>query len=817
MKFDSFEFQISLKHCILTEGGDSKYSTNLIMSHYASFCFFDTRTFREILSRCAKTSCLRNIEKIMNLSRILLRCRSDSSVAFINEIVDVMLEDMKDFEKSSTFRNILLLAAVTVAAQNSFKINNFAILLEKCFEYILFLIRQNVASNVTHQSLKIYETFINTVANITTQNLDMLWSSLNKSFITYTFIEIIGTSNMKKPVTVSADALKQVFVKMEECSNDRTDKILLTDHVLRSISRDPTRTDLKIRRYPEYRLVLHALCLADRNSNKPYLNWIIQVLIHIIKNDESSDIAVSRALHCIEILISENSLHSHTLSYIEEIIVLCIECFKSNNWIIRNADLQLAKALIDRFFGVSLSSYNRPKTIEDLFVLFPKLPTYFFKILSMDPLDERATMAFQFFLESQIKPNLWKHATAECLRYFRVLFSDVIRNYPDHFGRLAVKSLVALTNVDDIPNVILDVCGYLKSHFVSLRSNIISNLVFLVKELYEKYRKEHIDSKTIEVCINDLSNFLRKRNSSLFDFILTKIEEPFDVINKLKNCNINFYQNRIWLNNYTPLLVNSKHYLQYINLILRASLPVCQKVKVLSILVTKFEKGCLKGADMRVLLKILAENCVLEEDSYLLVCYYKIISMLISNMQTDVNIDGSLNVPKYFRRLYQAQVSVLYNYSSKSNIFDEFHAASTIQLYLNHIGMAEDIDSDIASCLTFFPQDIPNDLKFRLYKLLFYYSLRHSTCVEIYNFITYITRKQCHSILNALECFLSRSFVDKNLGEYADRFYCDIKRYARELCENNGRQADSFYEVESDIVVPMHFLAKLSGAKDVYC
>nr|CAH7712272.1 unnamed protein product [Callosobruchus chinensis] len=817
MKFDSSEFQIRLKHCILMERGDSKYSTSLILSHYPSVCFFDTETFREILSRFMKASCLKSIEKIMNLSRILLNNRSNCNIAFVNEIVDVMLKDMGDFEKNSTFSNILLLTVVTVAAQNSFKINNFAMLLEQCFEYILFFIRQNVASNVTHQSLKVYETFINTVANLTTQNLNMLWPTLNKSFITYTLIEIIGTSNMKKPVTISADALKHVFVKMEECGNDRTDKILLADNVLRCLSRDPKRADLKIRRYPECRLVLHALCLADRNPNKPYLNWIIQVLIQIIKNDQSSDIAVSRSLHCIEILISENTLHSHTLTYVEEIIILCIERFRSKNWIIRNADLQLAKALIDRFFGVSLSSYNRPKTIEDLFILFPNLPTYFFKILSMDPLDERATMAFQFFLESQIKQSLWKHVTAECLRYFRVLFSDVIRNYSDHFGKLAVKSLVALTNVDDIPNVISDVCGYIKKQFMNACSNIISNLVFLVKELYEKSRKEDIDNKTIEECLYDLLKFLRKRNSSLFDFMLVKLDGPSDVLNKMKYCNTNVYHNRIWLNNYIPLVVNSKNYSQNIDVLLTCSLPVCQKVKVLSILVLKFEKGCLTEADVRAILKILIENCLLEEDSYLSVCYYKVISMLISKFQVDVNIDARINVPKHFSRLYQAQVSVLYNYLCKENVFDEFHSASTIQLYLNHIGLTEDIDSDIAFCLRYFPVDISNDLKFQLYKIAFYYSLRHSTCLEIHNFITYKTLKQCHSLLNALECFLSQSFVDTNLGEYADRFYCDIKRYARELCENGGRREGGFYEVESDIIVPLHFLAKLSGTNDVYC
>ncbi|CAH1968687.1 unnamed protein product [Acanthoscelides obtectus] len=812
LKFTSLKFQNKLKQCLLMKGGTSKCLTNLILSHYPQVCFLDIATFRKILSESAKISSLKNIEKISNLSRISLNDRNPSNIAFVNKTVDIVLEDMNDFETTSTYSNVLLLTVINVATQNLFIIDSLPVLIEKCFDYMLFQINQNASSKMAYQSLKTYEAFINTIVNITIQKLDSLWPNLNRNFVIDALMKIIGISNMKKPVTISAIALKHLFVKMEEC--DIMYKMLLSDEVLRCISDVPTRSDLKIRRYPEYRLVLHALCMSDNNPSRLFLKWIIQDLIQIIKNDESSDIAVSRSIHSIEILVSENTLHSHTLFYMEEIIILCIELFKNESWIIRNADLQLAKALIDRFFGVSLNTCNRPKTIEDLFVLFPNLPSYFFKILSMEILDERASMAFQFFLESQIKTSLWTHVTGECLSYFRVLFIDIIKNYPNHFGKLAVKSLVALTMNDDIPNVVLDICSYIKSNFINMRSNIISNVIFLVKELHEKYAKGSMNSTSTEVYLHGLSEFLRKHNSCVFDFMLLKVNTSSVVMNKIKSFNDNDFQNRIWLNNYIPLLVNSKYYLQYLDDILSFNLPVCQKVKVLSMLVSKFERGCLKPADMPVVFKIIVQNCISEDDKYLLLCYYKVASLIISSIQVDVNIDNEL-FPSKFNSLYKAHVFVLYQSISKASILKTFQLDSIVKLYSTHVGMTDDIDSDIAYSLKYFPEDISADLKYILYKIVFCYSLQQTTYLEIYNFITEKTKKRYYSILPALECLLSQSFITKTLGVYSDIFYCNINRYVKEMCKNSGEQ-NGFYEIQIDFVVPIDFLAKLLKIKDLY-
>lgn len=68
---------------------------------------------------------------------------------------------------------------------------------------------------------------------------------------------------------------------------------------------------------------------------QPLLNWSMNNLLEIISDERSSDISIARTLHCIEILVADNGLHNHTLPYIPDIIVHCVELFRRTNWIIR--------------------------------------------------------------------------------------------------------------------------------------------------------------------------------------------------------------------------------------------------------------------------------------------------------------------------------------------------------------------------------------------------------------------------------------------------------------------------------------------------
>ncbi|RZC35443.1 inactive pancreatic lipase-related protein 1-like, partial [Asbolus verrucosus] len=121
---------------------------------------------------------------------------------------------------------------------------------------------------------------------------------------------------------------------------------------------------------------------------------------------------------------------------------------------IANADLQLLKSLIERFLGVLLDYNVRPKTIEDLFVLFPCTVEYFYEILSVPHLSDSAVIVLLFFSESQIKSNsLIEKSLQENIDKFRRLFVHIIKNYSNNFGFLAIKAFTSLCSDGEIPRV----------------------------------------------------------------------------------------------------------------------------------------------------------------------------------------------------------------------------------------------------------------------------------------------------------------------------------------------------------------------------
>lgn len=100
--------------------------------------------------------------------------------------------------------------------------------------------------------------------NCITENFDHLWQKLDRIDVIPTLLKIIERSNMKKPVTLSADALRCLSLKMDE-HGDSNFKVLLLDSTLESINSQPS-LDLKIRRNPESRLVIHSLCCSEKTS-----------------------------------------------------------------------------------------------------------------------------------------------------------------------------------------------------------------------------------------------------------------------------------------------------------------------------------------------------------------------------------------------------------------------------------------------------------------------------------------------------------------------------------------------------------------------
>lgn len=79
-------------------------------------------------------------------------------------------------------------------------------------------------------------------------------------------------SNMKRPVTLSAELLKLISKKMNEDEEGKLLKIKTIESTLAKIFLNYEYNEYKIRRNPEFRLVLHALCVYENSFHKVSIN-----------------------------------------------------------------------------------------------------------------------------------------------------------------------------------------------------------------------------------------------------------------------------------------------------------------------------------------------------------------------------------------------------------------------------------------------------------------------------------------------------------------------------------------------------------------
>ncbi|KAJ8933769.1 hypothetical protein NQ314_013803 [Rhamnusium bicolor] len=360
---------------------------------------------------------LHNMEKIKNLSDLLFKnTKYREKISVFLENVKVLLSNNLELTQKNCcdefiFKNVIFLEILLVASKNDPDIHVSQYTIEKCLNVVDYILENNLLSGTSYTTTKILEAFINSIMFNIVQNKDILWIDMDKKHVMKHLIGIIQKSNMKRPVSLSIEVLKHFGDKMDENESGRILKIQFLDDILKSLYKIPTKLDLKIRRNPESRLVIHAVCASEKNPNKPLLKWVLNFLLDVLSDRNSSDSSISSALHSIEILVSDNSLHSSTLPFISHIIVQCVELFRRSSWIVRNADLQLAKGLIERFYGVSISSCNRPKNIEDFLILFPSLikPTKEIKFSGNESQDDFKTRLWLHniipFLLINAKPN----------------------------------------------------------------------------------------------------------------------------------------------------------------------------------------------------------------------------------------------------------------------------------------------------------------------------------------------------------------------------------------------------------------------------
>lgn len=66
------------------------------------------------------------------------------------------------------------------------------------------------------------------------------------------------------------------------------------------------------------------------------LNLTLRDLLQILNHEDSyTDATISSTLHCLEILMSDNTLYVSTLKYAPEAILQCVRHFKNQNWVVR--------------------------------------------------------------------------------------------------------------------------------------------------------------------------------------------------------------------------------------------------------------------------------------------------------------------------------------------------------------------------------------------------------------------------------------------------------------------------------------------------
>lgn len=113
---------------------------------------------------------------------------------------------------------------------------------------------------------------------------DNIWLFLDKPKVMDLLIKIIETSNMRRPTTLSADVLKHVaklideeyqknhtnvaFEVVKKRNDESSYKVRLLYNTLEKLSAVGSVQNLTIRRNPESRLIIHALCQSHGHPQK---------------------------------------------------------------------------------------------------------------------------------------------------------------------------------------------------------------------------------------------------------------------------------------------------------------------------------------------------------------------------------------------------------------------------------------------------------------------------------------------------------------------------------------------------------------------
>ncbi|KAJ8921131.1 hypothetical protein NQ315_013601 [Exocentrus adspersus] len=811
--FGSPQFYQELIDCYILNQASSIVLTKLFTKHVEAPGFINTINLKSVVEENCLETGLESEKRVKNFSEIVFQnqvCKDN--IKFVEEITEYLNKltvPQQIYLEKEIFRTVLYLQVVIRT------LNELHGVIDKSLEIVEAVLKNNTAGRLEYKTLKILEAFINNIVWCIIDNTNILYTAIQKDKVIKHLIFIIQRSNMKKPLTLSVLALKNLALKMNGSDSEQNYKIQFVEDTLNSLSSGAPKSDLKIRRSPESRLVIHSMCCADSHPNKPLLKWVMDCLLKVISDPKAQDSVLASALHSIEILVSDNNLQNATLSFIPDIIIQCVELFARPSWIVRNADLQLIRAIIDRFYGVCLNVSDRPKSIEDLFVLFPVLSSYFYTILSSVKLDERAVLVFQFFSESQIKERIY---ATESTDSFLQLFLRIIQKYSNHYAKMAVYSYSSLCSPKAIRNEICSIIRFFKANFELLSKNVFANFVLLIQLLYVKYKKSFecsIDKENIRVidfALNDLVQVLRKYDGSFFDLILFKTKSQSIVLQEfVHNFDENSFVDRLWLhNNITFLFVNARgtSISSVLRKILFRNISSCIQIKILTILISRFENNEFASCTVEEILGVLLEKSlsVDDADNYLLNCYFKTI-LLFYRFTNRFNVKNII-IPKTTSNMYKIMIFVLCLSGQNQQVNPQVYNIVSTK-YMDFIYFTEELRNDTISTVPYLLENAPVELRLQLLKLVFYSALFGSTYLEAYKCISLISQKTYASVLVALKDFFSVQSLhgwlkDKTL---VSRFFNDVVKYIPKHVQEI--QSDGYYSEESDILVPKLFLERL--------
>ncbi|XP_050315940.1 uncharacterized protein LOC126750376 isoform X2 [Anthonomus grandis grandis] len=469
-------------------------------------------------------------------------------------------------------------------------------------------------------------------------------------------VEIIEISNMRKPTMLSELLLKHYasFYDKIYCKQDKEEflnfKIGLLKGIFQNLEAAGTVQNLTIRRHPETRLVIHALCASGASDQKVLLTLTLNQLLSILSNPASTDATVASTLHSTEILISDNRLYDLTLTYIPAVISCCIKHFGNRNWTVRNGCIQLLKALIIRFLGVPIGPNDRPRSTIDLFNIFPVVVKDFYQALTVVPLNDSALAVLQFFSESQIKVEMFStELKLFTMESFLRLFVRIISE-DSGYGLYAARAYVSLCAPQDISSILTHIVDFFIAGYLLIRQrHVIRNFILLLQELLDKYNysiRDKLSGKPgygeIHRKLNELSCFLKIVNCGQFDLLLVRTLSVEEILHKFENSSsdLKCFPGTVWLHNNVPFLITNVPIgglKRVLNVVLSKNIPEFVQIKVLGKLLDRISHSCDDFSFILEELILKALNTSLKASTYLQMSYYKLILLIFNRSQSATN------------------------------------------------------------------------------------------------------------------------------------------------------------------------------------